>query len=190
VVRLENRSYSAHSGVRTFIWIESDRGRLGAIRETRKTRWAAIKIRQGEVLASRLSCLMTSALKVVSRVRDFGYCMGSRLNGRGTKLSKDLRGSEIFSGLWTDEGPLGENDGRVSVGNWMRTLDAQLRRIRAYGGWTSWNPSLNYLSCIQDSWQLTRRWQFANELRRGRSAYRNFALDKFGSLLAPSNIGI
>lgn len=38
---------------------------------------------------------------------------------------------------------MGENDGRVSVGSLTCTvgdaLGAQLRRIRAYGGWTSWN---------------------------------------------------
>lgn len=127
---------------------------------------------------------------------DFGHCMGSHMNERGTKLW-DLRGCGIFhlAEYWTDEGPLGENDRRVSVGNLTSTVDdalgAQLRRIRAYGGWTSWNLGLNYLSCMQDGWQLTRRWQFASELLwRGWTFCIRELCDKFGSLRVPSNIGI
>lgn len=115
---------------------------------------------------------------------DFGHCMGSRVNERGTKLW-DLRGSGIFhfAGYWTDEGPSGENDRWVSVGNLTRTVDdalgAQLRRIRAYGGRTSWNLGLNYLSCIQD---MAGSWLEDDSLRANccdeHSVHGNFTLDK------------
>lgn len=155
---MESRSYGAHGG-RSYFHLKSGRIATGwgerVVRETQKTRWAAIKIRPRWRTNVPFRGLSSARWRVrwdaVPRVRETISAI-VRAHTRawtsgGAKL-RDLGGSGIFhfAGYWTDGGPSGENDRWVSVGNLTRivddALDAQLRRIRAYGGWTSWNPGL------------------------------------------------
>lgn len=146
-------------------------------------------------------CPMTSApvggCGAAGAGNDFGRCTGTRTWTSGRAKLRDLGGSGIchFAGYWTDGGT--ENDRWVSVGNLTRTVDRRLGCIvaadsriwrmdkleprtwityRAYGMAGSW---------LEDD-SLRANWRDEDE----HSVYGNFALDKFESLQAPSNIGM
>lgn len=77
--------------------------------------------------------------------------------------SRDIGQTRSRSAKMMGECPL-ETRRRTDDDGHLGCSTLLLQRSRAYGEWTSWDLSLDLLSSVRDGWQLTRRWQFCEQI--------------------------